>query len=124
MRTINLLDPAVRANPYPHYAAIRSEAAVCRVEPGEMWAVVRHAEAAYVLREAGLFSSSGLRLLTEHPALEYNPMAESIFVSRFLREKSISISVRSAATVDRRSSQNRSGMSVSLPRLRAKARLA
>lgn len=81
MRTINLLDPAVRANPYPHYAAIRSEAAVCRVDPGEMWAVVRHAEAAYVLREAGLFSSSGLRLLTEHPALEYNPMAESIFVS-------------------------------------------
>ena len=37
---------------------------------------------------------------------------DRIMPARFLREKSISISVRSAATVDRRSSQNTKGRSV------------
>lgn len=48
--------------------------------------------------------------------------AESIFPSRLRREKSISISVRSAATVDSRSSQKAKGSGESGAMLRTNAR--
>jgi hypothetical protein len=50
--------------------------------------------------------------------------AESIRSLRFLRDTSISISARSAATVDNRSSQNTNGRSVFCAMLRTKARVA
>jgi hypothetical protein len=31
---VNLLEPAVRANPYPHYAEMRRNSPVCQVDPG------------------------------------------------------------------------------------------
>ncbi|WP_224370296.1 cytochrome P450 [Hyalangium versicolor] len=56
----NLLDPEVRANPYPLYARLRQEAPVCQVDPRGMWLLTRHEEVTFALKHPELFSSSAL----------------------------------------------------------------
>jgi cytochrome P450 len=51
-------DPAVLADPYPHYAALRRSGAVHAVPSLEMKVVCRYAEAESVLRSPEMFSSS------------------------------------------------------------------
>jgi cytochrome P450 len=75
---IDVLDPAFRADPYPHYAALRRERPVCQVDPGGMWAVSRHDDAVAVLRDPVRFSSQAFRAVWEPPWLGYNPLARSI----------------------------------------------
>jgi cytochrome P450 len=75
---IDVLDPAFRADPYPHYAKLRRERPVCQVDPGGMWAVSRHDDAVAVLRDPVRFSSQAFRAVWEPPWLGYNPLARSI----------------------------------------------
>src|SRR5687767_4521425 len=76
--TIDILAPAVRADPYPHYAKLRRDSPVCRVEPGGMWAVSRHDDVMTVLRDPVRFSSQGFAAVWEPAWVGYNPLAHSI----------------------------------------------
>ena len=58
---VNLLDPAVRDDPFPIYRALRERGPVCRVEPGGMWALSRYADVAAALRDPETYSSRGFR---------------------------------------------------------------
>ncbi|MBZ5708745.1 cytochrome P450 [Nannocystis pusilla] len=79
MRTsIDILAPEVRADPYPHYAALRRDSPVCLSEPAGMWLVSRHDDIMTVLRDPVRFSSQGFRAVWEPPWLGYNPLARSI----------------------------------------------
>lgn len=75
---LDVLDPAFRADPYPHYAALRRDAPVCRVDPGGMWAVSRHDDIAAILRDPARFSSQAFRAVWEPAWVGYNPLARSI----------------------------------------------
>lgn len=58
---VNLLDPAVRDDPFPTYHALQRQGPVCQVDPGGMWALSRYADVAGALRDAQTFSSQGFR---------------------------------------------------------------
>ena len=75
---VDILDPAFRADPYPHYAALRRDSPVCQVEPGGMWAVSRHDDIVAVLRDPARFSSQAFRAVWEPAWVGYNPLARSI----------------------------------------------
>jgi cytochrome P450 len=75
---LDILDPAVRADPYPFYAALRAGAPVCQVDPGGMWAVSRHDDVMAVLRDPARFSSLAFRAVWEPAWVGYNPLARSI----------------------------------------------
>ncbi len=76
--TMNLFDPAFRANPYPFYAQMRRAQPLCQVEPGGIWAVTRQKDVLFVLKHPELFSSHGFRAAWEPEWLGYNPVARSI----------------------------------------------
>lgn len=79
MRTsLDILAPTVRADPYPHYAALRRDSPVCLAEPAGMWLVSRHDDIMTLLRDPARFSSQGFRAVWEPPWLAYNPLARSI----------------------------------------------
>lgn len=75
---VDILSPALRADPYPHYAELRRSSPVCQVDPGGMWAVSRHDDVVHVLRHPELFSSQGFRKAWQPPWLGYNPLANSL----------------------------------------------
>lgn len=75
---IDVLDPAFRADPYPHYAALRRVSPVCQVDPGGMWAVSRYDDVVAVLRDPARFSSQAFRAVWEPPWIGYNPLARSV----------------------------------------------
>lgn len=77
---IHLFTPEFRRNPYPSYAAMRREQPVCRVEPGGLWAVTRHADVMYALKHPEVFSSAGFRAAFEAPWAGGNPVAGSLLV--------------------------------------------
>ena len=52
----NPLDPRVRNDPYPYYAALRRDAPVYRVPGLGLWAVSRHEDVLTILRRPDLFS--------------------------------------------------------------------
>lgn len=58
---VNLLDPAVRDDPFPVYHSLQRQGPACQVDPGGMWALSRHAEVVSALRDAETFSSRGFR---------------------------------------------------------------
>ena len=62
-KTIDLMLPEVRANPYPVYAELRRNHPVCQVEPGGIWAVSRYEDVAFVLKNPQLFSSAGFQAM-------------------------------------------------------------
>jgi hypothetical protein len=73
---LNLLAPEVIANPWPHYAELRSKP-VCRVEPFGGWAISRHEDITAVLKHPNI-SSKGWSMLLHPPWLEKNPLAYSL----------------------------------------------
>jgi cytochrome P450 len=75
---VNLMDPAVRASPYPHYAELRRNAPVSQVEPGNMWVASRYEDVMTVFKNPQLYSSEGFRAAFLKPWLTYNPLAESL----------------------------------------------
>lgn len=80
MSRLNFVAHDIRADPYPHYAALRASAPVCQVDPGGLWAVSRYADVMYVLKNPLLFSSKGGRELAIRPWLEKNPIAGSLIL--------------------------------------------
>ncbi|MDC3979400.1 cytochrome P450 [Polyangium jinanense] len=78
MARLNLLDPQVRANPYPYYAELRRAAPVSVIDPGEIWAISRYDDVVSVLKNPAVFSSQGLRAATEQPWAGYNPLTDSL----------------------------------------------
>jgi cytochrome P450 len=69
------LDPDVRENPYPHYARLRREAPVFRVESRGLYAVSRYADVVHVLRRHDLFSSAAMAAALRQP-VAYVPEEE------------------------------------------------
>ncbi|WP_437730394.1 cytochrome P450 [Sorangium sp. So ce1335] len=57
---------------------MRRASPVCQVEPGGMWAVTRHEDVLFVLKNPALFSSEGFKLAWEPPWVGYNPFANSL----------------------------------------------
>lgn len=49
-----------RADPYPHYARLRAEAAAAYSDTARMWVVSRYEDVVHVLKEAELFSSDAM----------------------------------------------------------------
>lgn len=80
MAHIDLTDSAFWKNPYPLYAELRRNHPVCRVEPGGAWAVSRHEDVVYVMRNPEIFSSEGLRMGFRPKWLDDNPAADTLFV--------------------------------------------
>lgn len=78
MQSINILEPAIRKDPYPTYAALRQTPGLVQVEPGSMWAVTRYDEAVEVFKNTSVFSSQGLRVATSTSWFPNNPLGESI----------------------------------------------
>ena len=74
----NLLSPEVIANPYPLCAELRRTSPVCQVDPGGLWAVSRHEDITYVLKNHQLFSSEGLGRAMTPAWLPHNPLARSL----------------------------------------------
>ena len=71
--TYNPLDPAVTANPYPHYAKLRADEPVKWLEQMQGFAVSRWEDVAYLLSDGKTYSSAQF-----WPALlgEYDPVPE------------------------------------------------
>ncbi len=58
----DILNPAVRANPYPYYEALRNESPIHRMTPGApMFTVSRFADVQYVLHHPKEFSSTAFQ---------------------------------------------------------------
>jgi cytochrome P450 len=77
----NLMDPAIRRNPYPVYAQMRRESPVCRVAPGGRWVITRFADVVEVLKNPRLFSSAGIGRSSQPAWLgRHNPFADSMLV--------------------------------------------
>ncbi len=77
---VNLLAPEVRANPYPVYAELRRNAPVSQVDPGGMWAVSRHDDVLFVLKNPQLFASEGFRQAYRPAWISNYPLADSALV--------------------------------------------
>lgn len=75
---LDLTSPALCADPYPVYAAMRRSRPVCEVEPGGAWALFRHADIQLALRDSRLFSAGALRERQQPPWIERNPLADSM----------------------------------------------
>ncbi|HYI01455.1 cytochrome P450 [Hyalangium sp.] len=76
-RTLDLMAPEVRANPYPLYAELR-HTGIRQVEPGGMWAVSRYEDVVAVMKDPRRFSSAGLGQGFLPPWLPRNPVTESL----------------------------------------------
>jgi len=76
-RTLDLMTPEARANPYPLYAELR-RTGLRQVEPGGMWAVSRYDDVVAVMKDPRRFSSAGLAQGFLPPWLPRNPVAESL----------------------------------------------
>ncbi len=50
--------PDVIDDPYPHYASLRDEAPVCRIEADNLWMVTRYDDVAAVLHDPATYSSA------------------------------------------------------------------
>jgi hypothetical protein len=76
---INVMSPEFRADPTPFYARLRGEP-IQQVEPGGLWAISRHEDVQYVLKNPKLFSSSFLQQVMRPEWLEGigNPLSESL----------------------------------------------
>ena len=60
----NALNPVVRANPYPYYAALREESPIHRMIPGApLFAVSRHSDVQHILHRPEQFSSTAFQAL-------------------------------------------------------------
>jgi len=78
MARLNIFDPLVRANPYPHYAELRRAAPLSAVDPGGVLAVSRYDDVISVMKNPTVFSSQGLRAMTSQPWVGPNPIEDSV----------------------------------------------
>ncbi|MBF6212101.1 cytochrome P450 [Nocardia puris] len=75
----DLDDPAIIADPYPHYARLREQAPVHYSPAADLWILSRHDDVAIAVRDAHRFSSDVM-----NSGLTANPFNPSIRVPRLL----------------------------------------
>ena len=56
----NLRDADFKQNPYSSFKDLRAQTPICRVQPHGFWAVFRHVDVVYVLKNPEVFSSAGI----------------------------------------------------------------
>jgi cytochrome P450 len=74
---IDLLDPEVRANPFPSYARMRLGGPVQQILPGGFWAVHRAKDVEFVLKNPQIFPS-GFETIFKPDWLPHNPLGDSM----------------------------------------------
>ena len=74
---INLLLPEIQANPYPAYAELRRAGPV-QIEPGGVWAIARHEDATFVLKNPEIFSVASFAPLFKPDWLPHNPLGDTL----------------------------------------------
>lgn len=79
-QTIDLFDPSIREDPFPTYHRMRTDAPVCRVEPGGFHALTRYDDIVAAFRDTDTYSSAGFRAVLAPPWVGRNPSAESVIV--------------------------------------------
>ncbi len=79
-QTIDLFDPSIREDPFPTYHRMRTDAPVCRVEPGGFYALTRHDDIVAAFRDTETYSSAGFRAVLAPGWVGRNPAAESLIV--------------------------------------------
>ncbi|MFL5351998.1 cytochrome P450 [Archangium sp.] len=77
---VNLLAPEVRANPYPVYAQLRRHAPVSQVDPLGLWAISRHEDVLYAMKNHQLFTAEGFRQAYRPEWISDYPLADSALV--------------------------------------------
>ena len=81
----NLISPAVRADPYPYYAAMRRESPIHQLAPGApFYAITRYADVIHVLHNPELFSSSALQAALQGGGASIGPNTGSLAGHRLL----------------------------------------
>lgn len=75
---VNILAPEFRADPHPRYAEMRRNTPVIQVEPAGFWAISRHEDVAFVIKNSQLFSSQGFKAAWQPEWVGYNPLANSM----------------------------------------------
>ncbi|HLL53616.1 MAG TPA: cytochrome P450 [Myxococcaceae bacterium] len=76
---LNLLDPALLANPWPRYAELRSKP-VCQVEPNGTWVISRYDDILAVLKHPNITSTAWSQVWLP-PWLKRNPLAQSMIAA-------------------------------------------
>ena len=76
--------PAVWADPYPYYAALRDEAPVYWADGAQAWCVSRYDDVQFVLRNAELFSSDAMRTMAMGARPGVNPLEDPEVMQRAL----------------------------------------
>jgi cytochrome P450 len=76
--------PAVRDDPYPHYAALRERAPVYWAEEAQAWCISRYDDVQCVLRNVELFSSDAMRSMLIGARPGVNPIDDPVAMHRAL----------------------------------------
>jgi len=77
---VNLMEPAVRDNPYPYYAEMRRNTPICQVDPGGFWAVTRYDDIVSIMKNPQVFSSELVKGNSEQGWLENNAFSDSMIM--------------------------------------------
>ncbi len=81
----SMLDPAVRANPYPYYAALRRESPVHRMLPNApFFAISRYEDIQQILQRPGDFSSTAFQTLFQGGGLSLSPNSGALAGHRLI----------------------------------------
>ena len=84
----SLLSQAVRANPYPYYAALRREAPIHPLLPGApVYAITRYADVIHVLRHPEIFSSGALQVALQGGGIGIGPNSGALAGHRLLASR-------------------------------------
>ena len=75
---------AVREDPYPYYAALRTEAPVYWAEEAQAWCVSRYDDVQFILRTPELFSSDAMRTMLMGARPGVNPLEDPEVMARAL----------------------------------------
>ena len=81
----NLLDPDVRGDPYPYYAALRRESPIHQLAKGlPFYAITRYADVIHVLHHPELFSSTALQAALQGGGIGIGPNSGALAGHRLL----------------------------------------
>jgi len=76
--------PAIRDDPYPHYAALRNEAPVYFAEQAQAFCISRYEDARAVLLDPARFSSDAMRTMLTGAKPGVDPMTDPAVMQRML----------------------------------------
>ena len=80
VRDFDPFDPAVAADPYPWYAALRRTAPVHHIERHDLWAVSRYDDVREVLMNAATFSNAAMAAAVRRPSDDIGEVPDAISI--------------------------------------------